>query len=189
MTKKRVFIVHCWGGDSKANWYPALKDDLEKLGHEVYLPDMPNTDEPEITNWISHLATIVGHVDETTYFIGHSIGCQTIMRYLESLPEGTKVGGALFVAGWFTLMNLGEEEIEVARPWLESDIDLDKVKQYCPRIYAIFSSDDPVVPTENLDLFREKLNAHTKMFENLGHIESTDATDKILELFLSLESA
>ena len=33
--------------------------------------------------------------DENTYFVGHSIGCQAIMRYLESV-DVKKIGGVLF---------------------------------------------------------------------------------------------
>ena len=29
------------------------------------------------------------------------MGCQTIARYLETLPDEIKVGGAVFVAGFF----------------------------------------------------------------------------------------
>ncbi|MEK7531450.1 MAG: alpha/beta hydrolase, partial [Patescibacteria group bacterium] len=92
-------------------WFPWLKTELEKNGFQVHVPAMPESAEPKIEAWVSHLSKIVGDVDKNTYFVGHSIGCQTILRYLETLPADKKVGGATFVAGWFTLMNLAGKRV------------------------------------------------------------------------------
>ena len=48
---------------------------------------------------VSTLDLKVEDLNENTNFIGHSIGCQTIMRYLET-KEVCKIGGILFVAPW-----------------------------------------------------------------------------------------
>lgn len=60
---------------------------------------MPDTANPKIKKWVSELEKQVSELDENTYFVGHSIGCQTIMRYLEN-KETRKIGGILFVAPW-----------------------------------------------------------------------------------------
>ena len=77
----RVFIVHGWGAYPQDDWIPWLKGQLEDKGCEVYNPSMPDTEHPQIETWLSFLANLVGDVDENTYFVGHSIGCQTILRY------------------------------------------------------------------------------------------------------------
>ncbi|TFJ80084.1 hypothetical protein NSK_008642 [Nannochloropsis salina CCMP1776] len=41
--------------------------------------------------------------DENTFFIGQSIGCLVILRYLACLPPGFKIGGCLFVGCWLSL--------------------------------------------------------------------------------------
>ena len=99
--KKRVFIAHGWDGYPEEGWFPWLKKELEAKGFEVYVPQLPETGSPRIHNWVPKLAEVVGEIDENTYFVGYSMGCQTIARYLETLPEGVKVGGAVFVAGFF----------------------------------------------------------------------------------------
>ena len=102
---KRVYIIHGWGGNPGEGWLVWLKNNLEGSGFKVFTPNMPDTDNPRISTWTSHLDKIVGTADKNTYFIGHSIGCQTIMRYLEQLPSDQKAGGAIFVAGWVNLTN------------------------------------------------------------------------------------
>src|SRR3989338_3050206 len=80
---KRIFIIHGWDFNPKMNWYPWLKKKLEKEGFKVIVPEMPNTSKPKINEWVSHLKKVIGKLDENTYFVGHSMGNQTIMRYLE----------------------------------------------------------------------------------------------------------
>ncbi len=170
----RVIIVHGWEGGSHDDWLPWLKTELEKRGHEVLMPDMPDTGIPVIEKWVDKLAEIVGVPDSETYFIGHSIGSQTILRYLETI--NTQVGGALFVAGWFNLENLEDEEaIKIAKPWTETPIDIEKVKGVLPKSILLISKDDPYGAfQENVDKFSQFVT-HTSVFDHAGHF--TEAKD------------
>lgn len=173
---KRVFIIHGWDGYPEEGWFPWLKKELEKRGFQVKVPIMPEPAEPKIDAWVFYLAQIVGDVDENTFFVGHSIGCQTILRYLESLPADKKVGGAVFVAGWFVLSDLeAEEEKIIRKPWLETPIDFNKVKAATKNFVAVFSEDDPVVPIkENRKLFEERLNPKIIVENKRGHFSGSD---------------
>lgn len=181
---KRVIIVHRWEGGSHDDWRPWLKTKLENMGYEVLVPDMPDTDVPVIEKWVSKLSEVVGTPDSETYFIGHSIGCQTILRYLETVD--TQVGGALFVAGWFNLDNLEDEEVvETAKPWIETPIDIGKIKTVLPKSILLISKDDPYGAfQENVDKF-SRFVTHTSVFDHSEHFtESKDSS--ILEQFKNL---
>jgi len=177
----RVFIVHRWDGTPDADWYPWLRDELEAKGFKVTVPAMPDTSEPKIGAWVSHLRKVVGQPDEDTYFIGHSIGCQTIMRYLETLPKGSKIGGMVFVAGWLLLRNLENEEVEeIARPWLTTPIDFPRIKERTGKITVFLSSNDPFdCSKENEIDFKETLGARVFMETNMGHFTTEDGVSKI----------
>lgn len=100
--------------------------ELETKGFTVIVPQLPDTDSPRIQKWVPALAASVATPDEETYFVGHSIGCQTIARYLEGLPEGRNVGGAVFVAGFFKhLKDLEDEEDvrETEKHWFKTPLD------------------------------------------------------------------
>ncbi len=184
--QKRVFIIHGWDGHPDEGWLPWLKEKLQKQGFFVKIPLMPNSEEPKIVDWISHLRKIVAKVDEQTYFVGHSIGCQTILRYLESLNENDKIGGAVFVAGWLTLNNLEtEEEKIIAKPWLETPINFEKIKLHTNKFSAIFSDNDPFIPMENIETFKEKLGAKTIIENKKGHFSGSDL---INDLPIALEA-
>ncbi len=183
---ERVFIVHGWGGSPKNNWIPWLKSEIEKMGYEVTAPKMPNTESPEIDEWVAELRKVVGNPDTNTYFIGHSIGCQTILRYLETIHS--PVGGALFVAGWFNLENLEDEESkEIAKPWIQTPIDISKVTGVLPKsILIISTNDDYGAVQENIKKFSSFV-AHTSILPNAGHI-TEDQEPAVLDEFSNLVS-
>ncbi len=178
--KKRVFIVHGWGGYPEEGWFPWLKAELESRGFEVYVPQLPETDTPKINNWVPALAAVIGIPDENIYFVGHSMGCQTIARYLETVPESVKVGGAIFVAGFFKSLTLEKDsEKEIADAWLKTPIDLIKIKSRLPKSVAIFSDNDPWVPLDNENDFRDKLDSKIITEHNKGHFSGSDGTKEL----------
>jgi predicted alpha/beta hydrolase family esterase len=178
---KRVFVVHGWDGSPEEGWFPWLKRELEAKGFEVHVPQLPDAANPRIYNWVPALAHAVGMPDEQTYFVGHSMGCQTIARYLETLPNGVQVGGAVFVGGYFKSLVLAEdEEEEVWNSWKSVPVDLSKVGSHLPKSVAIFSDDDPYVPLDNQDDFRDKLGSEIVVEHAKGHYTGGD--DKCFEL-------
>src|SRR3989344_5363455 len=183
--KKRVFIAHGWDGTPEEGWFPWLKQELEKKGFEVTVPQLPDTGNPRIGNWVPALAKAVGTPDDQTYLVGHSMGCQTIARYLETLPEGQKVGGAVFVAGFFKHLTGLEDDPDVRetdKHWLGTPINLEKVKSHLSKSVAIFSDNDPWVPPDNKDDFRDKLGSEIIVQHAQGHF--TRDSDGITELLV-----
>ncbi len=139
---KRVYIIHGWEGYPEENWFPWLKCELESRGFEVHVPQMPDADNPRIEKWIPALQELIKEPDRDTYLVGHSMGCQAIVRYLETLSEDIKLGGVIFVAGFFKrLTGLGEEpDFEnVEKDWMKTPVDLIKVRSHFDRSVAIFS--------------------------------------------------
>lgn len=171
--KKRVFIVHGWDGSPDEPMHKWLKISLEERGFGVIVPEMPNPEVPEINSWVGKLIEVVKNPDKETYFIGHSIGCQTILRYLERLPEEVKIKGIVLIAPFFDLMGIEDEEgsKEIAKPWLKTQIDYKKVKSHTNNIIAIFSDNDPYVSLSNKELFEERLGAKTIVENNKGHFD------------------
>ena len=186
---KKLYLIHGWGGTpASEGWFGWLIKECEKRNIKIEIPEIPNTEEPEINLWVSKLQEVAQDVDEETYFIGHSVGCQAIMRFLETLPEDKKIAGLGFVAGWFNLKEEtyeedGEEAREIARPWIETPIDFDKVKQKTNNVIAIFSDNDPYVPLTDKDLFEQRLNAKIFVKQKEDHFNETQEITELLELF------
>lgn len=187
---KRAIIVHQWMAGADGDWRPWFKSELEKRGWEVSVPEMPDRDTPVIEKWVSELANVVVTPDKDTYFIGHSIGCQAILRYLDAhrFEPLETVGGAVFVAGWFNLENLENDEIRsIAKPWIERRINLLKIKTVLPKSTLIISDNDPYDAFEyNKQKFTE-LGSKIIELHNAGHITAEDGFTELPLIVSELE--
>ena len=177
---KKVYLIHGWGGSGSGGWFDWLKKELDGKA-EVIAFNMSDTENPVIEKWVGFLQENVKNIDEKTYFVGHSIGCQTILRYLEKSEQGVRVAGCVFVAGWFSLNGLEKEEIKIAKPWLETKIDFEKVKKHCNKFLAIFSDNDPYVPLSDIKLFEKNLGAETIIKKNHEHFNNVEKIQEVLE--------
>jgi uncharacterized protein len=176
---KKVYIIHRWTGASKKDWIWWLKEELEERGFEVLAPNMPNADDPKIEEWVPFLEEICPKPDKDTYFVGHSVSCQAIIRYVERM--NIPIGGAVFVAPWFTLMGLESKEDEgIARPWVETPVDFEKVRGLIGKSVAFFSENDYFVPLEdNGKIFQEKLGSEIIVEKGMGHFTEDEGVIEV----------
>lgn len=179
---KKVYLIHGWKGDPEGGWFDWLKRELSKKGFDVVAFDMPNAKEPKIEDWMKYLEKNIpsNEIDEKTYFVGHSVGCQTIMRFLEKLHKHKKIEGCAFVAPWLELINLEEEEMRIAHPWINLKIDFQRVLDHCNNFLAIFSDNDPYVHLDESEKFEKELGAKIIIKKNQEHFNSIGEIPEIL---------
>ncbi len=185
---KTIVIVHGWTGSSHYDWIEWLTSELRGRGFHVVVPDMPFSDAPIPVIWVSYLKRVVDKIDKDTYFVGHSIGCQAIMRVLAR--QNKQCGGAIFVAGWFLIKNFQKVRSEffpkknvvtklydmaaqaVIARW-ENPFDYENLKKVLPRSIAILSNTDRIVDEKiNTEMFQENVGSEVISIPNSGHFTS-----------------
>lgn len=171
----RAIIVHGWEGYPKEGWFPYVKHELQARGWNVNVPAMPNSEHPKMNEWVPHLAQAISTPDRQTYLVGHSLGCITILRYLESLPEGAQIGGAVLVAGFGTRLKYDELTSFFITP-----LNWPLVRTHCPKFTALFSDNDRYVSLANAELFKTELGAAVEVLHKRGHFSGP--SDKCFEL-------
>lgn len=181
---KRAFIIHGWNGSPDEGWRPWLKKKLQDKGFEVFVPTMPDSTNPKLEVWQTYLLGLVGKPTKDDVFVGHSLGCIAILRFIESLNEGDKVGGAVLIAGFGQDLKYFGYNHELTS-FFDSPIDWAKIKEHCSKFVAIHSTNDPLVSLDNAQLFRESLNAEIILKDNMRHFSGDDG---ITELPVALES-
>ena len=181
---KRVFLIHGWEGFPEEGWRPWLRKKLEDKGSEVIVPAMPDTKKPTQEVWLPFLQGLVGTPTKNDFFVGHSLGCITILRFIENLKEGEKIGGAVLIAGFGADLKYNGYKHELAT-FFDATINWAKIRSHCTKFISIHSSNDPWVSIENSELFKQMLNAETLVIPNMKHFSGDDGVN---ELPIALES-
>ncbi len=180
---QRVILIHGWGGSPKKDWFPWAKRTLEEKGFEVLAPEMPDTNYPKIIPWVNKTKETVGKTRPNDIFVGHSIGCQAVERYLQTLPEETKLDKVILIAPWIvlteeTFTEMGEDK-SVIGEWYKEPINYKKIRKMASWT-AAFSDNDPFVNYEdNYKVYKEKLGAKIIVKNNQEHFSSEGGVSEI----------
>ncbi len=182
--EKRAYIIHGWGGNPESNWFPWLKKELEAKNIKTAILAMPDSDLPKMNAWLSRMQKEIFNPDENVYLVGHSLGGIAILRYLEALPEGKQIGGAVLAAGFSE--SIGTKEID---NFFDKPVDYGKIKKSAKKITAINSDNDPFVPIKQGEILRDRLNAKLVILKNAYHMnwrnnffKMPEVLDELLEL-------
>lgn len=127
------FVILHGTGEGPDMWLPWLKTELEKLGHEVWMPTLPNPETPDWQAQSKFLLESDKLTPETTV-IGHSAACPLIFSTLQQMD--TSIKKAVLVAPDFP--QPGKE-----KPIWQDKYDLAKIKQNCGEFVFIASDNDP----------------------------------------------
>lgn len=176
--KKRVVLIHGWEGYPEEGWRPWLKKELERRDFTVIVPAMPDTATPTSEKWVPHLIEIIGAPNEKTFLVGHSLGCITILRYLETLKDNEQIGGAILIAGFGQDLEYYGYKGELLS-FFRTPVDWEKVKKHCHKFVAIHSDDDPWVPMKHNKIFKDKLGAKVINQHGMKHYSGDDGITEL----------
>ncbi len=178
---KNAVIIHGWGADSKSNWFPWLKTELEKQGIRISVPDFPNSQNPVLSEWLHYFEKNV-QVDQNTILIGHSLGVSFILHLLEHLPPNKKIKAAFLVATFDRSLAIPEIENFVDKPF-----NWQKIKTLCKKFFVINSDNDPYIPIEIGENLAKNLDTKLIIEHNGEHLSNPDGMlgyPKLLEHIL-----
>lgn len=181
--EKRVYLIHGWGGRPEGGFRQWLKRDIEAHDFEVEVPAMPDTNHPRIESWLSHLQETINSPDQNTIIVGHSLGGNIALRYVEQIPEGVVIDKLILVAPAINKINkLSDEEKAIFKRWQETPFDFDKIKRSAKEIIAYFSDDDRWIPLETGKIIKEKLGGKVIVIPGKGHFGDDDGVTEFVEL-------
>jgi len=167
---KNALILHGAGNNSQGNWFPWLKQGLEKLGYKVWAPDLPKSDAPNLKDWLDTIfSNKEWQFNEESIIVGHSAGATLILRILERLSDNIKIRKAILVAGPVELGTKPEFFI-YKRDLVTSPFNWEGIKKSAKDFYFIHSDNDPYqCGKEQGEIMRQNLGGELIVKEGEGH--------------------
>lgn len=164
-----VFIFHGTGGYPEENWFPWLKNELEKEEIRVFVPQFPNPDKPKVSKWLNTLKEYEKYINEGTILIGHSLGGIFLLRILELLKEPVKA--AFFVAssvGVKPLLNyMGDYNFSNG-----FNFNWEKIRKGAKHFTVYHSDNDPYVSLGNGEELAKQLGVKLTFVPSAGHFNT-----------------
>ncbi|MBI4065185.1 alpha/beta hydrolase [Candidatus Gottesmanbacteria bacterium] len=171
---KQALILQGWYQKPESNWYPWLKEELEKKKYTILLPDLPtiHTDLPDMTKQLSFINQLLT-INHQTIVIGHSLGCLLGMR----LAEKYSFDKLFLVAGW-DFNDLTKEH----RLFWEKPINHAAIKRNVKEIYCISSDNDPYVTAFTVQEMSKRLGGKYMLIKGARHFTDKDGITQIPQL-------
>jgi len=165
----KAIIIHGSYGSPDENWFPWLKEELEKRGWDVFAPKFPTPKNQSLESWLKAFESYKQYLGPNTILVGHSLGPAFILRILET--SKSRAHSCYFVSGWIGKLNLPEFD-SINRTFVERDFNWKKIKSKCKKFVVFASTDDPYVPGEKTGGLAEKLGADFIVVRGAGHFNS-----------------
>src|SRR3989344_7908323 len=167
---KTVIVIHGTEGYPEENWFPWLKQELEKRSYEVFVPQFPSPPKvpAKISEWFDVLKKYNQYINEDTILIGHSLGGIFTLRILERLKHPVK-------AAFFIGTPIG------VRPILNYDrdssfsgfsFDWKSILKKANHVEVFQSDNDPYVSLGNGEQLAKNLKVTLNFVPNAGHFNA-----------------
>lgn len=182
MENMKILILHGIEGHAGIHWQQWLHDELVRSGHEVIMPDLPDTNHPDRKIWLETVRRLVEKADPTELIIvGHSLGVVTALDLIEQMSVMALISVAGFAADYGRELN--------SYFLKEKEIDFEKINNNLGKRFIIYADDDPYVPRAALDDLAVRLEVVPEVITNGGHF-NTEAGyttfPKLLEIIQGL---
>lgn len=164
-----IVIIHGTGGNPEENWFPWLKAELIKLGHQVIVPRFPTPENQSLKNWLDIFAKYTDFLNKDSIVIGHSLGPVFLLSVLENLHHSIK--SAFFVASFISPLNLPEFD-ELNKTFTQRNFNWKGIKNHCRHFEVIHSDNDPYVPLAKAEDLAKQLGVEVTLVPGAAHFNT-----------------
>lgn len=182
-------MVHGFEGMPNGGWRPWLMGKLAQSKIYACALPMPDPYKPKKEEWIKVIFDAVGYPNENIFLVGHSLGVPAILRYLETLGQNQKIGGAVLVSGPYEPIkkDRSSDAIRKIDHFTNYPFNFEKIKSCCNFFSIIHGDDDDVVPFSHAEYFSENLGCKIITIKNGKHLSGGAGWYELPEALVALE--
>ncbi|WP_254433854.1 alpha/beta hydrolase [Acinetobacter sp. Marseille-Q1618] len=167
---RQVYVLHGYSASVDDHWFQYLKQQLEEDDRtHVTLIAFPDSKYPDMEKWQRTLDQSISKIDQNSYFIAHSLGVITLLKFLER-HETTEIGGVILVSG-FSKPIQGFDTLDEFI--VKSQVDVSKLSKIKHK-HVFISSNDSIVPMSYSVELAQQLNSAYTVIPDAGHFLASD---------------
>lgn len=161
---KTAIILHGTLGSPDGNWFKWLKDELERRGLTVWLPQLPHAEQPSLMEWQQFVQEHCPFsINEETLIIGHSSGAILALVLAQSAIK--KIGAVVDVS----VFHDNSLEWQPNSRLFDVEFDWFAMRQGVNELLFIHSDNDPYVPLDQAQYVAEKTSTEMIIIPGQGH--------------------
>lgn len=174
-------LLHGSFGRPFVNWFPYLRNEIEKRDYVVYTPDLPTgVGYQNYENWSRVLEAYIssGIINENTVIYAHSIAPIFVCKFL--VDHNIRVKRLVFVCGFNNYFGINEEYDKVNYTMYFEN--LKDVKDLAEEIICFYSKNDPYVKYESEKEFADIIATKQIVIDDGGHLNAESGYTEFKEL-------
>ena len=176
----KIIILHGVTGHDQRHRFPWFKQEMEKQGVEVFIPNMPNTDSPNYAEQLAFLKKeFAEKLDENTIIIWHSLWCFLGATFL--LETGKKIKKLINIWPMFDGMKAPSQFPVVAQYIKDIHVHPKQLEDLLEEQIVFISKTDPISPYADAKKYYEKYFTQAMIvpFDDKWHF--SDKVGNVLE--------
>lgn len=174
---KNVLLVHGFNGIPKVFYY--FKEELDKLGYNVIMPDFPVREEITVKGYFKVFDNYKDYFNEDLIVIAHSIGNPMFIKYI--YENNLKVGKYISLAGFSKdFYNEGKDILnKKVKLTILTDCEIKSTIRLINERMSIYSNSDHLVPFNLLEDFCNDIKSTPIHIDDIGHMGKKSGLEKL----------
>lgn len=165
------YIVHGYQASPESHWFPWLKRQLTAAGHTVDTISLPNSNAPELDDWVEAIGRVIARPSADTCFITHSLGGIALLHYLTALEGEWELPGLFIVSGFVEKLRVIPELDGFVG---QAHVDVPSLKDHIAHVEVFVSTNDVLVDPALTRRLAGALSATLTTVEDGGHFLESD---------------
>jgi leucyl-tRNA synthetase len=176
---ERFVVLHGYKSGPNKHFHPWLKEQLEAAGHEVVMPELPNADDPDVSEQVAYVRENTKLTEDTT-LVAHSLGTVVAMKLLEEIDHPVRSTFLLapFIDTEFA--NGKERGYEDTTHW---QFDAEKIRNNAGQLTNLRPSEDTSISDQQYQRAQETLGGDWKTIDvTEPHAKGTEEPELLSHL-------
>lgn len=177
---KNVLLIHGFNGIPKIFEY--FKEELEKKGYNVIMPNFPVREEITIDKFFKVFDEYRDFFNENLIVIAHSIGNPMFIKYISQ--NNYKIGKYISLAGFSkAYYNDGKDILnEKVKLTILTDKEKEDIIKLINERYSVYSDNDHIVPFDLLESYCTDIRSKPILIKNIGHMGKKSGLERLPEV-------